>query len=53
MSQEIITCHVCKGKGSSQEAGKCGYCKGSGRMLRTTTVTITPYEPFVPESERK
>ncbi len=55
---EIIICERCKGKGTNKERElvdyhrgeynttyiKCTLCKGSGRLKKTTTVTIEPFE---------
>jgi DnaJ-class molecular chaperone len=56
---EITICERCKGKGTNENRElidyhrgeynstymQCPLCKGSGRMKKTTTVTIEPYQP--------
>jgi DnaJ-class molecular chaperone len=56
---EIIICEKCKGTGTVEVRElidyhhgtynitdkECSLCKGSGRMKKTTTVTIEPYQP--------
>jgi hypothetical protein len=55
---EIIICERCKGKETNEERElvdyhrseynityiKCTLCKGSGRLKKTTTVKIEPFE---------
>lgn len=55
---EIIICERCKGNGTNEERElvdyhhgiyntthvKCTSCKGSGRLKKTTTVKIEPFE---------
>ncbi len=56
---KIIACKSCKGKGSIEDRDlvdyhkgiynitllECRICKGSGRMKKTKTITVEPYQP--------
>lgn len=59
ISEEIVICGICKGKGtitkseiinyhnniSDEWLEKCETCKGSGRLVRTVKITTNPFIP--------
>lgn len=50
-SREMILCGTCKGLGRVEvrvnayesASEKCSHCEGCGRLLKTTTVKLTPF----------
>jgi Ribonuclease G/E len=59
MEIEIVICKTCNGKGTVEHkelvdyhngiydytTEDCNHCKKSGRLKKTTTITIEPYQP--------